>query len=274
MNMIGPESPHDEVVKSVLQERHAALPITDEVTLTMVCMDTRPGDPDCAILANDHTLNLARHPGGLSGASRRTSGAWAADDPEGYKEHSEAAHLNGLRLVEPLGQLGITPIIHFGCKDNAVAARAAALVADKDQTVFAIAQEMDPSLTRKTFAKIADGQALMLDLGHIADANTIVDDYVAHGVPIATLHGPELRGISLVDNQSKRPVVAPPKRNTPEYDNRAIYVTDTGLVIPGLAQAARRGLSNQIQEATVHAADTIHKATLVAMLDLPYVAVT
>jgi len=261
-------------IADVLRQRYADEPPSPDQPLTLVCMDTRPGDPNCSVLANDDALQLVRHAGGLSGASRRVSGAWAADDPAGYLENSGPAHMNGLRITKPLGDLGVSAVIHFGCKDNEVAEKAATLVADRDRGIFEIAEEMDHELTWLEYVRIAGGQALMLDAGHIASTSKVIEDYGAHGVDIATLHGGELRGISLVDNRSDRPVKAPPKRHTTEHDDRAIYVTDTRLVIPRLATAARRGLSARINPTTVAALDTVHKATLVEMLDLPYVTVT
>ena len=261
-------------IAEALRQRHAPQPLTADSTLTMVCMDTRPGDPNCAYLANDHALDLARHPGGLSGASRRASGAWAADAPEEYLEYSEAAHMNGLRLIEPLGELGVDAVIHFGCRDNEVAQEAAALVADRDEGIFEIAEDMTRGkLTRREYGRIADGQSIMLDAGHIALPSVIIEDYERNGVPIARLHGDELRGLSLVDNRSRHPIRAMPKRHNPNHDNAAIYVTDTGLVIPKLVRAARLGLSAQIRPSTVSTMDTVHKATLIKLLDIPYVTV-
>jgi len=84
-NAVGLLEAHQyHAVANALRERRSPQPIAAEDELTMVCMDTRPGDPACEHLADDHNLNLARHPGGLSGASRRASGAWAADDPKEY----------------------------------------------------------------------------------------------------------------------------------------------------------------------------------------------
>lgn len=274
-NAIGLLEANDyRAVAQALHERSQPRQLTAEDQLTMVCMDTRPGDPRCDYLADDHSLNLARHPGGLSGAGRRASGAWAADDPAEYLEHSRPAHMNGLLLIEPLGGLGMDAVIHFGCKDNGVAEKAATLVADKDPDVFEISNDMmRGGLSRKEFARIAYGQTLMLDAGHIALPEVIIKDYKGQGVPIARLHGPELRGISLVDNHTRSPIRPMPKRHQPDHDNRAIYVIDTGLVISRLAIAAREGLSRQIKPGTLAAVDTIHKATLVKLLDLPYVTI-
>ncbi|HSX31487.1 MAG TPA: hypothetical protein VLE99_06230 [Candidatus Saccharimonadales bacterium] len=268
------ESSCAEVVTAALEQRRAAEAVAGSVALTLICMDTRPGDPECPILADDHTLTLARHPGGFSGAARRVSGAWAIDDRRGYEENSKAAHLNGLRLVTPLYEMGVTPVIHFGCTDNAVAEEAATLIADQNQDVLEVAQEMDRKLTRNAFARVAGAHALMLDMGHIVGPDTVVRDYVANGVPVATLHGPEWRGVSLVDNRGRRPVKAPPKRHHPGHDQVAIYVTDTGLVRPRLIRAARQGLSGDIRAATIGHVDTVHKAALVVLLDLPYAIVT
>lgn len=274
-NTLGLLEAHNyQAVSEVLRERSQPQPLADEARLTMVCMDTRPGDPACAYLADDQSLNLARHPGGLSGGARRVSGAWAVDDPAEYLEYSGTAHMNGLLLVKHLGEQGVDAVIHFGCKDNEVAPEAAMLVANKDSDVFEIAKDMTGGkLSKQKFARIAGGQALMLDAGHIAPPDVIINDYKEWDIPIAKLHGHELRGISLVDNHTRHSIKPMPKRHKPDHDSRAIYVTDTGLVVPKLAIAARAGLSRRIRPSTLAALDTIHKATLVKLLDIPYVTV-
>jgi hypothetical protein len=113
----------------------------------------------------------------------------------------------------------------------------------------------------------------MLDSEHIAPIDVVIADYHKYDAPVAKLHGEPLHGVSLVDNHSNRPIKPMPKRHTDEHDGKAIYVTDTRLVVPRLAAAAFQGLSNQIDPETVTTIDAIHKATLVHMLQLPYVTV-